>query len=69
MASSMTPLHSELSETSTVRSSRIHSRSWRSHSHGCDQSSRMTISVLDMDSGVSSGWMREPNDGDGFERR
>ena len=51
------------------RSMRIHSCSWRSQTWGCDQSSRTTISVFGMVSGVRSGLMREVKAGDGVERR
>lgn len=54
MTSSILVLHSGLSETSNTRSSFTQSLNCCNQSHGSDQSSKMTIKVFGIDSGVRS---------------
>lgn len=68
MTSSIVSLLSLLRETSTVRSRRIHCRSWRIHFHGCDQSKSITMRVFGIDSGVRRGWRSELKAGEGLVR-
>lgn len=67
--SSMAILLSSGSASRTVRKSSIHSRSWRTHDHGSDQSRRTTSSVFGIDCGVRSGLMSEAKEGEGLVRR
>lgn len=53
----------------TVRSSNNHSRSWRIHNQGCDQSRSITIKVFEMDCGVKRGLTREVKKGAGLVSR